>query len=118
MLRTLTYNPTGNSTSERLNQTILRVLKTNQNSNILEVLRKAEKTLNWNYHYALGMSPYEKVHGRSPFWTDTIENRKEKSKNMEQVYKDYETRMNRGKHRIIINRARWFTIRYQSDNLS
>lgn len=61
------YNPTGNGISERLNQTIKRVLQTNQGCRISELLRKINFTIQNQPHSKLGRSPFEFVNCYSRF---------------------------------------------------
>ena len=56
---TTTYNPTGNSISERLNQTITRVLQVNQKQPLKRIIKKINWTLQNQYHRSLNCSPHE-----------------------------------------------------------
>lgn len=61
------YNPTGNSISERLNQTISRVLQIYKGEKISTIEQFLTKALNWSYQRCLGYSPYELVFLENPF---------------------------------------------------
>lgn len=61
------FNPTGNSISERINQTITRVLKTNKTIPLRIVLQKINYTLQNQYNRHLKASPFEIVYKYSPF---------------------------------------------------
>lgn len=64
---TTTYNPTGNSISERINQTISRVLQVSQRMKLKEVLKKLNTTLQNMTHRVLEASPHEIVKLKSIF---------------------------------------------------
>lgn len=61
------YNPTGNSISERLNQTITRVLQMNRRKPLCEVVGKIHWSLQHTPHRTLGASPYELRYMRSAY---------------------------------------------------
>ncbi|MGL5707258.1 MAG: reverse transcriptase domain-containing protein [Aeromonas sp.] len=66
-LTSTAYNPTGNSISERINQTITRVLQTNKHVRLKSLVKLINFTLQNQYHRSLGGSPYELRYGRSNF---------------------------------------------------
>lgn len=55
------YNPTGNSISERINQTITRVLRANRNLKIQKALALVNWALQNQYNRSIGCSPHELV---------------------------------------------------------
>ena len=59
------YNPTSNSVSERINQTIAVVLRINKGKNIMDVLPIIERSLNATNNRCLGSSPEEIFLGHS-----------------------------------------------------
>lgn len=61
------YNPTGNSISERINQTLTRVLKTKISKSLDEALHRINWTLQNQSNRNLGASPHELVQGYSAF---------------------------------------------------
>lgn len=61
------YYPTGNSISERINQTISRVLQTNKGEKVTKIRQMISKAINWGYQRCLGYSPYELTYLRNPF---------------------------------------------------
>lgn len=58
---TTSYNPTGNSISERINQTITRVLMANKKVKLRQLIKKVNHTLQNQPHRSLGASPHEIV---------------------------------------------------------
>ncbi|KAI5153692.1 hypothetical protein ENBRE01_3227, partial [Enteropsectra breve] len=62
-----TYHPQGNGLSERLNQTIARVLRCFPEISIKEICKRIEFTLNNTYHSSLGCSPHELTQSFSHF---------------------------------------------------
>ncbi|KAF9762400.1 hypothetical protein NGRA_2044 [Nosema granulosis] len=56
------YNPTGNSISERINQTIAFTLRNHRDKSIREAIKTAQRSLNYTYHRILGFSPFEYLH--------------------------------------------------------
>ena len=59
------YNPTANSISERLNQTLGVVFRTNKGSDLARGLQIAERALNCTHHRNLGTTPEAVLLGRS-----------------------------------------------------
>lgn len=53
------YNPTGNSISERINQTISRVLQTSQHQKVCKVIEKINFVLQNQHNRMLGAAPHE-----------------------------------------------------------
>lgn len=62
---TTPYNPTGNSISERINQTITRVMQTHKGERLREVIKKINYVLQNQYHSRLACSPQEFRTGKS-----------------------------------------------------
>lgn len=74
------YNPTGNSISERIKQTITRVLQASQQTPIKMSL-KMNCAFKNQYSYSLKDSPQEKQYGHSLF--DTLHSNQENSLEIE-----------------------------------
>lgn len=66
-IRTSPYNPTGNSISERLNQTITRVLQVSEPTTIKKIISKINYVLQNQNHRTLDASPFELCKRRSNF---------------------------------------------------
>lgn len=66
-IKTTSYNPTGNSISERLNQIIGRTFRCNPTLPVKEIIKMAEFSLQSAYNRVLGASPEEIVLGKSSF---------------------------------------------------
>ena len=64
--QTSAYNPTGNSMSERINQTIARTIRCYRHLPIDDILAIINQALQISYHRALGASPHEVVYKFSP----------------------------------------------------
>ncbi|KAI5150824.1 hypothetical protein ENBRE01_1735 [Enteropsectra breve] len=60
------YHPQSNGISERINQTIARVLRCYPTISIKEACRRAEAALQQASHRSLGTSPWALVHGHHP----------------------------------------------------
>ena len=58
-LITSSYNPTCNSTSERLNRTLVRILRYYLTISIKVAILRIGKSLQRSYHRVLGKIPYE-----------------------------------------------------------
>ncbi|KAI5153460.1 hypothetical protein ENBRE01_3199, partial [Enteropsectra breve] len=58
-IQTLPYNPTCNSISERINQTIARGLRCSPGTSIKDVCAQISFALQHSYHSSLGVSPHE-----------------------------------------------------------
>lgn len=66
-ITTTPYNPTGNSISERINQTVNRVLQTSKRIPIKRIIRRINFVLQNQPHRVLMCSPYEIRFGKSNF---------------------------------------------------
>ena len=55
------YNPTGNSISERINIPIGVNFRINQDENIEEVIRETENSINFGFNRNIGCSPIELI---------------------------------------------------------
>ncbi|WP_438544757.1 reverse transcriptase domain-containing protein [Clostridium sp.] len=62
---TTPYNPTGNSLSERINQTLGFILRNHNHESIHTALKIAKRSLNYTYHRVIGISPYEYLYKHS-----------------------------------------------------
>ncbi|KAG0441048.1 hypothetical protein DMUE_1336 [Dictyocoela muelleri] len=56
-ITTSTYNPTSNGISERLNQTIIKILKIYKNQNIKKIINIIKKNLNETYNTSIENFP-------------------------------------------------------------
>ena len=65
-IQSSTYNPTGNSISERINQTIARVIRMNKSLPLIKITPKIEMALQLSYHRSINSSPHELVYKWSP----------------------------------------------------
>lgn len=64
---TSSYNPTGNSISERINGQINDILRIYRGQSIQSLKEKIETRLNFTYNRNLRYSPYEIIYKNSPF---------------------------------------------------
>ena len=62
-----TYNPTGNSISERINQTISTGIKIGKGNNIYNLIKNIEFAINNSNNRTIGYSPNEIIHRKSYF---------------------------------------------------
>lgn len=67
-LTTTPYNPTGNNISERINQTITRVLQVTKREKIQKVMKMINFVLQHQPHRVLGCSPHELRYKKSLFY--------------------------------------------------
>ena len=65
-IRSSFYNPTGNSISERINQTIARVIRMNNNLSLTKIVPRIEKALQLCYHRSIDSSPHESRYKWTP----------------------------------------------------
>jgi transposase InsO family protein len=61
-----TYNPTGNSIVERVNQSIGNVLRCSKHVTFKEALERCRRNLNYGYHSVLGTTPYAVISKHHP----------------------------------------------------
>lgn len=61
------YNPTGNSISERQNQTITRVIKTNKKIGQTALMNKINQALQLSYNSAIDATPFELKYAKKAF---------------------------------------------------